>query len=277
MISSVILCCGAALGLLIADTAHDWTGPGHPILHTCYSHLHDAATGGFGVVRAALLVLAAFGALAAVSAIAQLGRSLLRARSVTHEHARLVRIAGRHDANLNAVVVEIEQPGAYCVAGRPDTVVVTRGIISTLAVEQLGAVLAHERAHLLGRHHLVLALTRGLAAIVPCLRLFTRGAEEAARLLEMCADDAAARRHGRDTVREALVALAGITPGPAGALAATSIGLAERVERLAAPADLAGRMRARFLLGTVAIAVPLGPLIAVLMAMTGIAGGAPSA
>jgi Zn-dependent protease with chaperone function len=62
--------------------------------------------------------------------------------------------------------------------------------------EQLTAVLAHERAHLAGRHHLLLAITRSLAAVAPFVPIFARGTGEVARLAEMRADDAAAGRAG---------------------------------------------------------------------------------
>lgn len=110
---------------------------------------------------------------------------------------------------------------------------ITRAALTTLNDAQLGAVLAHERAHLHGRHHLLLALTGALAKILPGSRLFTDGAE-IARLVEMCADDFAARRHGGDTVVDALVALTIGTPkgaaAPAAALGAAGIGVADRVE-----------------------------------------------
>jgi Zn-dependent protease with chaperone function len=112
--------------------------------------------------------------------------------------------------------------------------VITRAALTTLNDAQLGAVLAHERAHLHGRHHLLLALTGALAKILPGSRLFTDGAAEIARLVEMCADDFAARRHGGDTVVDALVALTIGTPkgaaAPAAALGAAGIGVADRVE-----------------------------------------------
>jgi Zn-dependent protease with chaperone function len=47
----------------------------------------------------------------------------------------------------------------YCVPGRLPTIVVTTGALAVLEPEQLAAVLAHERAHLAGRHHLLLAVT----------------------------------------------------------------------------------------------------------------------
>ena len=88
------------------------------------------------------------------------------------------------------------RPAAYCVAGRPAAIVVTSGALAVLDPPQLGAVLAHESAHLAHGHHTLATVTRGLAAAFPGIPLFTRGAAEVARLAEMAADDTAARTSG---------------------------------------------------------------------------------
>src|SRR6202035_524761 len=59
-----------------------------------------------------------------------------------------------------------------------------------------------------GRHHLLATVTRGLAAAVPGVPLFTRGGDEVARLAELAADDRAARCAGRHTLVAALLAIA---------------------------------------------------------------------
>jgi Zn-dependent protease with chaperone function len=81
------------------------------------------------------------------------------------------------------------RPVAYCVPGRPAAIVLSTGALALLDPAQLTAVLAHERAHLAGRHHLLISLTRVLATTFPAVPLFTRGPAEVARLAEMCADD----------------------------------------------------------------------------------------
>jgi hypothetical protein len=76
-----------------------------------------------------------------------------------------------------------------------------------------------KRAHLAGRHHLLLTIGSTLGRAVPWLLLFTRIGPEVAGLLEMRADDIAARRHGRRTVAAAIAAMTR-QPAPAGALGA---------------------------------------------------------
>jgi Zn-dependent protease with chaperone function len=138
-------------------------------------------------------------------------------------------------------------------------------------------VLAHERAHLAGRHHLLIALTRGLAASFPAVPLFTRGPDEVARLAEMCADDAAARRSGRRTLLTALLAMGTGSAVPAAALArtalagtanpsaansstalgATACAVADRVQRLLEPPRRARRARYGVALITVILLLAL--------------------
>jgi Zn-dependent protease with chaperone function len=113
--------------------------------------------------------------------------------------------------------------------------VVTSGALALLDPAQLAAVLAHERAHLAGRHHLLLALTRALAAVFPAVPVFSQGPEEVARLAEMCADDTAARQSGRRTLLAALLTMGTGQAVPAAALAVTASEVTARVQRLLDP------------------------------------------
>ena len=166
-----------------------------------------------------------------------------------------------------SVVVEVEQRSVYCLAGRPSTIVITSGALAALADDQLAAVLDHEHAHLAGRHHQLLGLARALARTLPGMRLFTDGAAELARLAEMRADDAAAQRHGGDTVVGALLALAapGLVPAPAPApaLGAAGVGVADRVERLLFPPA-----SARFRHTAILAGLLIGPVVATALVIT---------
>ena len=261
-IVSVVASWTTAAAFLVGELVTDWNQPGRSVVSACFAQLRAVATGNDGLaVQLGLLALTALAAAALAVLLGRLGRSLLRARTSTHEHARMARIAGRRVEGLEAVVLDAPQRAVYCVAGRPHTIVVTSAALAALDQRHLDAVLAHERAHLAGRHHLVLALTRGLAAILPRIELFTTGAAEVARLLEMCADDAAARRHGARTVLRALLALSGAAPIPTGALGATGVGVLARAERLAAPPRPTHRLRTRLLLGGFAVLIAAGPVL----------------
>ncbi|WP_199432969.1 M56 family metallopeptidase [Qaidamihabitans albus] len=261
----------AAAGFLAIELARDWERPGQ-ILTSCLAVLQAVAAGGAGIaIQLGLLALTAPALAAATVLAARLGRSLLGARSRTHDHARMARMAGRHLPGSEAVVLDAPERVAYCVAGRPNTIVVTRGALNALDEPHLAAVLAHERAHLAGRHHLLLATTRGLATALPKVSLFPLGATEIARLLEMCADDHAARTHGARTVLGALLALSGAVSLPTGALGATGVGVVARAERLAEPATRPQRWHARMLLTAMVTLLAVGPLLTGLLAATGLA------
>ena len=177
-------------------------------------------------------------------------------RRTRQSHAQAARIIGREDPTLGATVVDSDVPAVYCLAGRPATIVVTSG--GALPAEQLRAALAHERAHLAGRHHLLLVLAGAIRRAFPGVALFELADRETARLVEVVADDTAAQRHGRRTVAEALMRLA-CARTPATALAAGGPGVLHRVERLlCAPVPVTVRQRTRWVGGlTLAVAGPL--------------------
>ncbi|MEV0768557.1 M56 family metallopeptidase [Nocardia salmonicida] len=266
-IISVLLSWAVAVVFLSADVVRDLLADQHLDLGRCFRQLHDAATGVYGAaVQVGLWALAGLAVIAVAVATWRLCRSLVRARSVTHQHAHAARMVGRRHDRHDAVVLDHPEPAAYSVAGNPHTIVLTQGIVATLDEEQLGAVMAHERAHLNGRHHLLLAFTRALASVFPRIELFVTGAAQVGRLVEMIADDAAAEIYGPIIVCEALLTLAD-SPGK-GPVAATEVGLADRVRRLAEPPALT-RMN-RFAASAAIAAVILGPMIATLAAAGGI-------
>jgi Zn-dependent protease with chaperone function len=197
------------------------------------------------------------------------GRSVQGARRRASEHAQAARITGRRFPGTGipplstAVVLEAPQPAVYCVPGRPATIVLTTGALAVLDPPQLLAVLAHERAHLAGRHHLLVTLGKATRAGFPAVPLFTRGAEEIARLAEMRADDVAARRSGRDTLLRALVAMGTGRPlaAPATALAATGGSVSARVRRLLDPPGRTRRAYHGLALSAVLLALAAVPVL----------------
>ncbi|PZS08852.1 MAG: M56 family peptidase [Acidimicrobiales bacterium] len=164
-------------------------------------------------------------------------RTARRAARQRRQHARVLAMVGRSDAELGAMVVQHRQPVAYMVSG---TVVVTSGAIKALPAGQLAAVLAHERAHAAGRHHLLLECARLLTAAFPKAAVFAQAHQQIGRLVELRADDVAISGHSRLDLARALVtcaeAAAQVTALiPVGAVAATGGRALERIERLLAP------------------------------------------
>ena len=181
---------------------------------------------------------AAAGMLLAGAVVAQatrhLARGLARTRREHRAHAALVAAAGRPDQVLDVLIIDKDTPAAYCLPCGRHRVVISAGTLSRLSTRQLHAVLAHERAHLRGHHHLMLAVAAALARAFPAVPLLARAAAELAVLAEMTADDAAARHHDPADLAAALVTLAsaGISTT---ALTAGGPAAIARIQRLLAP------------------------------------------
>jgi Zn-dependent protease with chaperone function len=227
---------------------------------------------------AGVTILAILVTLTALAALWRYGRRTQRAVTRTRMHARGALLAGRALAGTGAVVLDDPRPAAYCVAGRPAAIVVTTGALGVLDDAQLAAVLAHERAHLASRHHLLATVTRGLAAAFPRVPLFTAGTGEVTRLTELAADATAARTAGRGDLVTALLAIATGTavtgasvPGLAGTaegvLAAAADAVPARVERLIHPPRPGDTVVAGLVLGLVSAVLVLLP--AALAALAG--------
>lgn len=256
-----------AAGFLVLTVARGWDRPGQLAI-ACFAAMHRVAVGGSGPLLQATLVALTATATSALAVVGwRLSAWMRRARALSHRHSADARIIGHHVAGLDAFVVEAPERLAYSVTGRPDIIVVTSAALDALDACHLDAVMTHERAHLTGRHHLMRALTRGLAATVPRVALFTVGAREIARLTEMAADDAAARRHGPDTVLGALLALSATATVPSCAAAATGTDVLARAERLATPTVV--RWRTRLILGAMTLLVVLAPLVVAMHAAMG--------
>jgi Zn-dependent protease with chaperone function len=128
-------------------------------------------------------------------------------RSRRH-HEAAARLVGRHDAKADVVMIESEERIAYSIPRlRGGLVVVTTGAREALTDGEFRAVLAHERAHLSGRHHILIEIGQIFARALPGLRLFRDLRHRVPELLEMVADDAAARRHGPRQVATAIASM----------------------------------------------------------------------
>jgi hypothetical protein len=165
-------------------------------------------------------------------------REVVGVRRLQHAGLSLLRVAGP----LNIVVIPHPVPAAYCVPGRPGRVVMTDSAIEALGSDQVAAVVAHERAHLAGRHSALVGvatvLQRAFGRLAPVFRHATR---ETAALVEMVADDAAVAMCPGPRVAEALVTLA---QGPAtrAALGASGSDTVRRIRRLTVPQRPLGRV-----------------------------------
>lgn len=177
----------------------------------------------------------------------RLVNALRRRHRVTKEQRALCQTCGVDQEEL--VVAPIPHPHAFAVPGRfgrgdasGGQILVTVGMLRALDAAGRRALLAHERAHLTGRHHRQRAIVEVAAALNPML-IPVRAA--VAYLVERAADEHAAATVGDRRVAAhalATAALAGIAPASTqpgvpldATLAYSRFGVARRVAALHAP------------------------------------------
>jgi len=239
-VSLSVLAAAVFAGLALAVPSVPVTTDIAAMLHACVVSLRDsyATPGGALVAGSGLAVIAAM--LARVGYCVAAG--LVKGGRARRDHVRKLTILARADPALGAVVISHDTAAAYCLPGRNRRVVLTTAAVEALRPHELAAVLAHERAHLTGRHHLILAGADALARAFPAVGLFGAARSEIAMLLELAADDAASRRYPRLSVAAALAVLAGGGPQSVGLAAGGPTSL-ERMHRLLAPANPLGPAR----------------------------------
>ncbi|WP_432064244.1 M56 family metallopeptidase [Streptomyces sp. C10-9-1] len=237
-----------AVSELAAPTGHLHAGL-VGLLHAC--GLGTGATaGGPALAMPLSVVTAVVGAF--LFHLARAGLARARHRD------RLDKVGVRSD-RLRATVLAHGTPAAYCLPGLRPRIVVSDAAVRLLTEEQLDAVLAHERAHIAGRHHLVIAAAEAFATVFPWLPLARRTREETAVLLEMIADDRTLRSHSHEALATAMYAMAaaGTPKGAFGAGGATAL---LRIRRILGPRR-APHPALRGSVASIALAVPLLPLL----------------
>ena len=206
---------GTGFFAAMGDLGHQIAGP-HPLA-------------GMGVTEALGLTLALDTSLVLTGGVVLTLARTVRARS---RHRRLLDLVGtRTDAARGAVVLDHPRPAAYCLPGLRSRIVVSSGTIRLLDRQQLSAVVAHEHGHAREHHGLVMLPFTSLALFgwIPYAR---RAPTAVGRLVELAADDHAARHHDPAVLASALVHLATAGAAPRCALAAGGLEAADRVRRL---------------------------------------------
>ena len=186
--------------------------------------------------------------LAAVLASELLGvlvLSWVRTARTRRRHRELLELVVRPSAELpDTRLLEHPAPVAFCIPGARPLLVLSSGMVAELDGDQLAAVVAHERAHLRERHHLLLLPFVAWEAALPVLPAAGRAHAAVRELVEMRADDVALHSLSgtapRRTLAQAIVAAAGGAGGagvPTGALAISGSVTGARVVRLLEPPD----------------------------------------
>jgi Zn-dependent protease with chaperone function len=234
------------VGTLVANLHHCWDAVQHG------SPPEVEALGG---VLAAALVIAVTIRLAVIAVRGC--RSRARRRS---EHLSVLRLASRSDNGSPATLwLAHDQPLAFSLAGRPGVVVATDGLTRHLPAKGVAAVLAHEQAHLRGRHHLLVATTDALSAALPFVPLFRLAPVAMRELVELAADVVAMRAHGAAAVESALTCVSGQAPGAALAMARDAIDV--RLARVRDTPSAPGRLRRTMSCGLAGVVASMAPLI----------------
>lgn len=199
----------AATGvLLLLVPSHGSGAPLLAALHQCWSAIQHGSPPrveeAAGVVGVALL--AAFAARLLFVSV----RGVRRRTRRRQENLSVLRMVARPTSKSADVLwLAHERPLAFSMSGRPGVVVATEGLARHLDENAVAAVIAHERAHLAGRHHLLVATADALRTALPFVPLF-RAAPHAIRdLVELAADVTAVRACGSAAVRSALLKVTG--------------------------------------------------------------------
>ncbi|WP_051970366.1 M56 family metallopeptidase [Kitasatospora azatica] len=245
-----------AFATAVAMTVHTLTEPGHlsgPPLTWLARDAERMVEGPTGH-RQALLI----GALVLASAAAVVGPAWFRAARARARHRELLDLVARQEAAEAWWTVEDPRAVAWCVPGRGGRVILSRGALELLDAPQRAAVLAHERAHLSGRHHLPSSAAGALGRALPRLPLARAAAEQIPVLIEMAADDRALRHSAPHTLATALCAVA-TAATPPGTLAAGHLATAQRVRRLLPVHPLPRPLRTAYCL--LALALPTVPVL----------------
>ncbi|MDG4834217.1 M56 family metallopeptidase [Solwaraspora sp. WMMD1047] len=190
------------------------------------------------------------------------------ARQRRRRHEMLIDLFATERPDLGKVnVIDDRRPFAYSVpcivSGRT---VLSQGALDLLEPKPLQAVLRHERAHLLARHHLVLQLATAVAQSFPGTRAITALSMSITELIEMSADCYARRHVGQKPTIAALTLLADMAV-PAGALPAGGRAVALRLAQLHIPRHCCQTARSKGTYALGAALLVLSPTVLLLNAI----------
>lgn len=212
---------GYAAGLiLVSRTGHDGLSGAEITMITVFCWL---SLGGLGAA-----LMAALSSAEPVLMASRLDRDSINRLLVTTPSRSERR--GRHTVRI----LDTEEVFAAAVRLPEPTVLLTTGLTGVLNAAQLEAVISHERCHLTQRHDLAVTLASLYGAstrFYPARHLH----QATGLLVELIADDAAARRCGAGHLATALHRIAKLTGGPASLLRARRI-----AERAPTPATAPG-------------------------------------
>ena len=211
--------------------------PGHGPAAAVLAVLHDcwAAVGHGGLPALDPIAggVAAVVALAAAARLALASAGRRRRRNVLHRrHLVALQLSGSADSRpLPTLWLPEDEPVAYSLGGRQALIVASTGLKDRLSERELSAVLAHERAHVRSRHHLLTAVADVLGRTLRPVPLMRELPGAVQLLVELAADRTAVAQCGSEPLRSALLSIRAIE-GPRRSLAMAGGDTAIRLQRL---------------------------------------------
>ncbi|HEX6359897.1 M56 family metallopeptidase [Actinophytocola sp.] len=270
LVSSAGVPLAAATGvLLLLLPGH---GSGAPLLaavHRCWSAIQHGSPPRVEEVAGLVGVglLAAF----AIRLVVVSVRGFRRRSRKRRESLGVLRLVARPAKDPSGILwLAHDEPLAFSMAGRPGTVVATEGLARHLDPGAVAAVLAHERAHLDGRHHLLVAIADAVRATFPFVPLFRQAPRAIRDLVELAADVVAVRNCGPAAVRTALLKVTR-HGAPSTSLAMAQDAVALRLARLQHDSRPPGRLRRTVSWGLMAVTAAVLPFLAGTGLLLGIA------
>lgn len=159
-----------------------------------------------------------------------LALTVVRSEQQRRRHAQLVSLLSS-PVSAGTRLIDSPTPVAYCLPGPLRSITVfSAGLVALLTEHELSAVIAHEEAHVVQRHDVVLIAFRAWHAALPWFPIAYRAQREVGLLIEMLADDRARRRVDVTTLARAIALVGTGSVGAPTAAPADNVG--ERVARL---------------------------------------------
>lgn len=232
------------------------------VLHDCWSAVSHGSLPSLDPIAAAgagAVLLVAAGRLVVNSAGRRRRRNLMHRR-----HLEALQLSGATTTRpIPTLWLPEDEPLAYSLGGRRGLIVASTGLADRLSDGELRAVLAHERAHVRGHHHVLTAFAEVLGRTLRFMPLMRELPVAVRLLVELAADQTAANQCGPEPLGSALRSIRAAAR-PRRSLAMSGGDTAIRLQRLSVPAD-PGRRFARRLTavagGVVALLAP--PVVAV--------------
>lgn len=218
------------------------------LLDGCWTAISSGTLPGWGQATAAISVVTAASVL---GRLAWAIRAELRRQRERAPYIAQLRLLASGSVAGEPLWIRDDRPMAVSFGGRPGLIVMSDALRDHLAPNLVAAALEHERAHLRGRHHALVVVVDTLAAALPICPLLRAAPAAVKDLVELAADDQAARRCGAAPVREALSRLTWHSVPHAGLAMASHLTQA-RLVRLAA--GRTGSSRGTRMAGCTAIA-----------------------